>query len=208
MITEMNDVGSTENERPDPQKAVCLEHTDAASFTGDRTVIPLEEAMQSAPVEEETVPTALGTREMLQGPNKEITDMKDGLENSDATEKILALDDGMDLSKSATNKETDFNMEEDDVVNAEEHNKQELRKAEKSCEMKNNPCTEMTVAPSLEVIHTDDELPLRELSELSAAWHKGIFGISSLCSEPFHVEGGVGGQRAPRRSYSVPYTEY
>ncbi|KAM4573056.1 uncharacterized protein tasor2 isoform 2-T2 [Odontesthes bonariensis] len=150
-----------ENYRPIPEKAVCLEHTDAASFTGDRTVIPLEEAMQSAPVEQETVPIALGIGEMLQGPNKEITDKEDGLENSDATEKILALKDGMDLSKSATDKETDFSMEEDDVVNAEEHNKQEP-KVEKSCEMKNNPCTEMSVAPSLEVIHTNDDSANRE----------------------------------------------
>ncbi|KAM9754763.1 uncharacterized protein tasor2 isoform 2-T2 [Menidia menidia] len=140
-----------ENKMPESQTAKCPEYTDAASSERDGTAT--QEEMQSAPVQLETVPTPFRIGEVLLRPNKKNSDMKAFTENSDATENCLVSQKGMDSSKSLTGRSMVSGKEKDGVGHTEEHDEQELQ-ALKSCKVKKNPCSEISVDHPQEVLQT------------------------------------------------------
>ncbi|XP_044050552.1 uncharacterized protein tasor2 isoform X2 [Siniperca chuatsi] len=162
IINEVNDVRSTyENKRTCTplQKAGCQEHTDVPSvpsFKGDETFIPVQEETESVSVQPENHETASGIGHVLHGCNNEKTDMKDGIENSEATEMSLVQKHGTDSSKSVTGKEVDSNKEAGDVVHTVEHDEIESKDGE-NWEVKEKSYQEVNIELSPKMIHTGDD---------------------------------------------------
>uniref|UniRef100_A0A3B5A5S4 Uncharacterized LOC103371967 n=1 Tax=Stegastes partitus TaxID=144197 RepID=A0A3B5A5S4_9TELE len=137
-----------------PQKAVCLEHTDVPSLRDDGTMTPPRKETKSESVEPETVQTALGIGKVLHGSSKESTDVKDGTKSPETTQTTQK--DGLGSFSSVTDKETDSNMDTDDVVHADESKDRE------NCEVKEDASHEGNADTSLEVIHTRDDSANKE----------------------------------------------
>ncbi|KAK9516466.1 hypothetical protein VZT92_024393 [Zoarces viviparus] len=116
IINEMNDVRSAdENKRTCTplQKAGSLEHTNVPYCKGDGTTISVREEMERVSVQPENNQKASGISPVLHGCNNKKMDIKDGIENSEATEMSSVQKHGMDSSKSVTDEEVDSNREAD-----------------------------------------------------------------------------------------------
>ncbi|XP_054475164.1 uncharacterized protein tasor2 isoform X2 [Anoplopoma fimbria] len=145
------------------QKAGSLEHTDVPSCKDDGTIILVKEEMEMVSVQPENNQTASGTSHVLFGCNNKKTAMKDGIENSEATETTLVQKHGRDSSESVKDEEVDSNREAGDVLHTVEHDETESKDGEKM-EVKEKPYQEGNVEPSPQVIHTNEDPTRKELS--------------------------------------------
>ncbi|XP_037622706.1 uncharacterized protein tasor2 isoform X3 [Sebastes umbrosus] len=164
IINEVNDVRSaSENKKSctPSQKTGSLEHTKGPSCKGDGTFILVQEAMESVSVQPENDQTASGIGYLLHGCSNEKRDMKDGIENSEATEMSLLQKHGRDSSKSVTDKEVVSNKAASDVVHTVEHDENESKHRE-SWKVKEKTCQEGNVEPSPKLIHTNDDSTNKE----------------------------------------------
>ncbi|XP_034391151.1 uncharacterized protein tasor2 isoform X2 [Cyclopterus lumpus] len=133
IINEVNDVRRAyENKRTCTplEKAGSLEHTDVSSCKGDETIISVQEEMEKVSVQPENNETASGISYVLHGYNNKKTDMKDGIENSEATEMSLVQKHEKDSAKSVTDEEVDSNREAGDVLHTVEHDETESKDGE------------------------------------------------------------------------------
>ncbi|XP_037622705.1 uncharacterized protein tasor2 isoform X2 [Sebastes umbrosus] len=164
IINEVNDVRSaSENKKSctPSQKTGSLEHTKGPSCKGDGTFILVQEAMESVSVQPENDQTASGIGYLLHGCSNEKRDMKDGIENSEATEMSLLQKHGRDSSKSVTDKEVVSNKAASDVVHTVEHDENESKHRE-SWKVKEKTYQEGNVEPSPKLIHTNDDSTNKE----------------------------------------------
>ncbi|XP_029290248.1 uncharacterized protein tasor2 isoform X3 [Cottoperca gobio] len=151
IINELNDLKRTyENERTctPSQKAGSLEHTAVQACKDDGTFLLIQEEMKKVSLQPEIYQISSGIGHILHGCNHEKIDMKDGIENLEATEMSLLQKHGRDSSKSVTDIEVDSNKDTGDMVHTVKHDEIEL---------KEKPCQEGNVEPSPKVIHTDDD---------------------------------------------------
>ncbi|XP_075945458.1 uncharacterized protein tasor2 isoform X2 [Anarhichas minor] len=166
IINEMNDVRSAdENKRTCTplQNAGSLEHTNVPYCKGDGTTISVREEMERVSVQPENNQTASGISPVLHGCNNKKTDIKDGIENSEATEMSSVQKHGMDSSKSVTDEEVDSNREAGDVLHTVEHDETEYKDG-KNWEVKEKPYQEGNVEPSPKGSHTNEDPTKEELS--------------------------------------------
>ncbi|XP_061576989.1 uncharacterized protein LOC133443783 isoform X2 [Cololabis saira] len=159
IIKALNDVGRRPKSKNDAstQKEPCLEHGNSSSFQGDGTIIPQQEEDGSGPIKQETVPRPLGFSKAPNECNKGGIH-RDISVNSETTKKCLAQKDGKDSSISVTDTEKD-DKKEGVTVHTDEL---EL----KAIQMRNDPCPEGNVNPSLEKIHPCDGSANKELGIL------------------------------------------
>ncbi|XP_051238903.1 uncharacterized protein tasor2 isoform X3 [Dicentrarchus labrax] len=162
IINEMNNVQSTtSNKRTCTllQKAGCLEHTDVPPFKGGGIFISVQEDMVNVSGQPGNHQTAPGIGHVLHGCNNEKTDMKDGIENSQAKERILVQRQGWDSFKPVTDK--DSNKKAGDVVHVTEPDEIESKDGENR-EVKEKPYQEGTMKLSPKMIHKGDESTNKE----------------------------------------------
>ncbi|XP_068579122.1 protein TASOR 2 isoform X2 [Cebidichthys violaceus] len=159
IINEMNDARSAdENKRTCTplQKAGSLEHTNVPSCKDDGTIISVREEMERVSVQPENHQTASGTSPVLHGCNNKKTDVKNGIENSEATEMSSVQKHGRDSSKSVTDEEVDSNREAGDVLHTVEHDETESKNGE-SWKVKEKPDQEGNVEPSPKGSHANED---------------------------------------------------
>ncbi|XP_041795719.1 uncharacterized protein tasor2 isoform X2 [Chelmon rostratus] len=132
------------------QKAGPLDHTDVPSCKGNGTFISVQEEMESVSVQLENYQTASGICHVLHGCNNEKTDMKDGIDYSEATEMRLMQKQGKDSSK-----RRDSNKRAGNVVTAIEHDETESQD-EENWEVKEKPYQEGHIELSPKMIHKGD----------------------------------------------------
>ncbi|XP_037308180.2 uncharacterized protein tasor2 isoform X2 [Pungitius pungitius] len=133
-INEVNDVRSLkENLRTctQLQKALSLEHSNVSSWKGDGTIVPVREEMEKVYIQPENNQKASGFSNVQHGHNNKQTDMKDGIENSEATEMNLVQIHEKDLSKTVNNKAVGSNKELSDVLQTVEHDDTQSKDGEK-----------------------------------------------------------------------------
>ncbi|XP_031717407.1 uncharacterized protein tasor2 isoform X2 [Anarrhichthys ocellatus] len=165
IINEMNDVRSSdENKRTCTplQNAGSLEHTNVPCCKGDGTTISVREEMERVSVQPENNQTASGISPVLHGCNNKKTDIKDGIENSEATEMSSVQKHGMDSSKSVTDEEVDSNREAGDALHTVEHDETETKDGE-NWKVKEKPYQEGNVEPSPKGSHTNEDPTNEEL---------------------------------------------
>ncbi|XP_042351730.1 uncharacterized protein tasor2 isoform X2 [Plectropomus leopardus] len=156
IASEVNDVRSTFKSKrtcPPPPTAGSLKHTDVPS--GGMFFLEKED-IGSASSSSENNQTAPGVGHMLHGCNNKKTDMKDGTENVESKVVNLVTKHEKDSSKSVTVEEVDSNKGATDVVHDVGHDKIEFKEGE-NLEVKEKPCQEDNVEPSLKGIHTSDD---------------------------------------------------
>ncbi|XP_045894077.1 uncharacterized protein tasor2 isoform X3 [Micropterus dolomieu] len=120
------------------QKAGHMEHT-VPSLKCDKTFIPVQEEMESESIQPKKHETASGIGHVLHECNNEKKFMKDGIENSEATEMSLGQNHGRGSSKSMTDEEVDSNKEAGDVIHTGEHDEVESKDGE-NWEVNEKPC--------------------------------------------------------------------
>ncbi|KAM6925711.1 uncharacterized protein tasor2 isoform 2-T2 [Lycodopsis pacificus] len=165
IINEMNDVRSADEIKRTCtllQKAGSLEHTNVPYCKGDGTTISVREEMERVSVQPENNQTASGISPVLHGCNNKKTAIKDGIENSEATEMSSVQKHGMDSSKSVTDEEVDSNREAGDVLHTVQHDETEYKDG-KNWEVKEKPYQEGNVEPSPKESHTNEDPTNEEL---------------------------------------------
>nr|XP_046251192.1 uncharacterized protein tasor2 isoform X2 [Scatophagus argus] len=159
-ISEWTDVRSTNERTCFPfQTAGCLENTDVPYFKGGGTFTSVKE-MESVS-DQQNHPTASGIGHVLHGCDNEKTDMKNGIENSEATEMCSVQKQEGDSSKSMTDQEVDGPKKADDVVLATEHDESELKDVE-NWKVKEKPYQEGDMQLSLKIICTGSDSTNKE----------------------------------------------
>ncbi|XP_070829311.1 protein TASOR 2 [Chaetodon trifascialis] len=150
IVREVNDIRSTyESKRTCTplEKAGPPEHTDVPSF---KDLISVQEEVQSVSVQLESPQTASGMCHVSHECNNEKTDIKDGVDHSEATEIKLMQKQGRDSSK-----EVDSNKKAANVVHTIEHDESESQNGE-DWKLKEKQYREGHMDFSPKDFHTDD----------------------------------------------------
>ncbi|XP_013125988.1 uncharacterized protein tasor2 isoform X1 [Oreochromis niloticus] len=137
-------------------KTICLEKIDVPSFKGDGIGVPLQKVAQSASVKVTTAMAAFGIGQVVLGCGEEGKNMQESTENLGAKEMGLVKQGAVDSFSFVTPEKGDLSMEEEGVVQTDEHEKNKLKKLA-ICEMKEHPSQEGNAEPSQKVSHAGDD---------------------------------------------------
>uniref|UniRef100_A0A3Q3NET7 Transcription activation suppressor family member 2 n=1 Tax=Mastacembelus armatus TaxID=205130 RepID=A0A3Q3NET7_9TELE len=130
------------------EKPGSVENTDVPSFKNDASFISPHEDLGCLFVGPENVQNASVSGQILHRLNKEKTDLKDAIENSESREMSLVQKHATHSPESVKDKER---SNKEDVVHTADQNETKLKHGE-NLEVKDNPCTEGSIEPSPKVI--------------------------------------------------------